>query len=397
MREPHSYRYYDHRPKARSWLVPLIFIVGTIVGAIVLFPPWQSKEERLETVRRRIEAKIGSVEQNVTLEKPAGVRTDKTLSYVGRPFKVIVYHTTKEDANRLVERTFAEIAAAAREVEEMVVSLTDSHKALGGRALAEDLRTHLNIAQLSDGRYDPTVEPLWAAYGFQSDQRRIPSARQVRSAVGVVDYRKLKVGDCPAETDEVNEGGPAKACPIQLRNTRGALALDLIAPGYVLKAARRILQSEQTIGWAVFAGRNVICSGHRGRGDWTFEMNDPRDLLHQFGTVSPPAGALAMAGVRDWIVVERSQQAHRYLNAATGIPGREAHFGAIWGEDPTITQVLAYLAIVVPEEEYLALLTEHFSNYEYVVLTKDHRELVSEGLKDHVDLERMLRGELRER
>lgn len=140
-------------------------------------------------------------------------------------------------------------------------------------ALIELATAALQIADKSEGAFDPTVGPLVARWGFGPIETG-----------GQPDWRGLQIG---------SEG---------IRKTRGDLTLDLcgIAKGWALDMAGAHLRSAGGAGLLIEVGGEFLALGHHPDGrDWRIAVESPLETLPAATTLRMPAGvAVATSGTR---------------------------------------------------------------------------------------------------
>jgi len=128
---------------------------------------------------------------------------------------------------------------------------------------ARVMRFALTLAERSGGAFDPTLGPVINLWGFgeQSDQRAVPSEREITDALRRVGHRHLTVTDC---------GELVKDTP-QL-----TLNLSAVAKGFGVDEIIRILRQQGfTNSYAAIAGE-VMASGHNARGTpWQVAITEP--------------------------------------------------------------------------------------------------------------------------
>ncbi len=115
----------------------------------------------------------------------------------------------------------------------------------------EVLLEALEIAQASDGLFDPTIGPLVTLWGIGSDDPKVPDQQQISQILEKVDYRSVAVD---AENSTV-------------RLPRAGMSLDLggIAKGYAADEVRTILREQGVESALINLGGNVLTVGKKPR------------------------------------------------------------------------------------------------------------------------------------
>jgi len=148
-------------------------------------------------------------------------------SAFGAHVSIEINHSDSAEAARLIERCVGEIRQLEQQFSLYRPDSAVSRLNRTGILVAPDpnmvalLRASLLFARITDGAFDPTVQPLWQLYADHFAQEKPdydgPSAHKVAAAVAKVGYSSLLVSD-----DRV------------ALNKRGAaITLNGIAQGYV--------------------------------------------------------------------------------------------------------------------------------------------------------------------
>jgi thiamine biosynthesis lipoprotein len=168
------------------------------------------------------------------------------------------------------------------------------------------IESALQLAELTAGRFDPTVGPLRRAWDFSSG--RVPSRREVEALMPLVDYRSVLRRDRT----------------VFLRRAGMEIDLGGVGKEYAVDRVADLLRKEG-VGQAIvnFAG-DVRTLGSRGDGrPWSVGVLDPRDRTRCRFSVRPIAGAgIATSGDYERGFVREGVRYHHILDATTGWPAR---------------------------------------------------------------------------
>ena len=168
------------------------------------------------------------------------------------------------------------------------------------------VRAALDMAHMTQGRFDPTVGPLRRAWDFKTS--RVPSADEISQLLPLVDAGAVSVRDRT----------------VFLRKPRMEIDLGGVGKEYAVDRAARILEAEG-IGSALvnFAG-DVRTIGSRGDGHpWKIGVADPRDRGRCRFAVRALGGAgVATSGDYERGFVKDGVRYHHILDARTGWPAR---------------------------------------------------------------------------
>lgn len=172
--------------------------------------------------------------------------------------------------------------------------------------LDEVLKVALEVANLSDGAFDPTIGSLTELWGIGTERARVPKGSEIEEALRLVDHRRLKrVGD---RRWTLGEGQ--------------RLDLGGIAKGY---CGDKLLEMARSFGlrWALLdLGGNVVLHGRPGR-PWRIGIQHPmRGRGGIVGVVEIESGPMAVvtSGVYERFFEAEGRIYHHILDPRTGRP-----------------------------------------------------------------------------
>jgi len=236
------------------------------------------------------------------------------------------------------------------------------------KASPELITRMLQVADLTDGAYDPTIIDLLELYGFSEKQ----------------DYERM---DNPALLQEIRQYVARRPSfreialdpDQQLVTTAHRQRLDLgsIGKGFAIDLAALALKSHQ--GYLINAGGDLRAGGTRKDGaDWKLgvvqlslpnkQLTDPQVI----GTVSSP---IALAGSGGW--VRRVAWFHHLLNPRDGLPQNNVSQSFVTASTATDADLWA-TALFVTGKEGLALLKAQ-NGIEGMLIMSDGTRHFSEG------------------
>ena len=231
---------------------------------------------------------------------------------------------------------------------------------------ADILEYALDMAQYTEGCYDPTIYPLVAAWGFTTDAYRIPGAEELRERITLVDYRKLTVG-----------GGKA-ALPAGMQIDLGG-----IAKGYAGDRVAALLKQKEIDSAIISLGGNIHVLGSK-----------PDGSAWKIGIKSPLGdGMLGALSVRDRCVItsgayeryfegEDGKKYGHIIDPDTGMPADNGVLSVtVVGEEGAQCDALSTALFVMGAEEACAFWKAH-EGFEMVILTDEKILYVTEGLDD---------------
>jgi FAD:protein FMN transferase len=164
--------------------------------------------------------------------------------------------------------------------------LTAVSRASGVRPVAvstdilEVMRQGMSLAELSGGRFDPSVGPLVKLWGIGGDLPRVPRADEIRGALELVDWRRVAVNE--------------KAGTVFLRTPGMCLDFGALIKGYAAVETGRVLSARGVASAIVDIGGSVLALGSSAQGGpWRVGLQEPG---------APPGSLIGVILARDEVV-----------------------------------------------------------------------------------------------
>lgn len=163
------------------------------------------------------------------------------------------------------------------------------------------LREARLVSERSDGAFDVTVQPLWAAYDRAHHAGRLPTDAERIAAQARTGWQQIEIG-----TDRV-----------RLRRSGMAITLNGIAQGYAADAVRTTLRAHG-IEHALIDTGEFNASGRNDRGlPWSVGIEDPHDPARLLTALRLNGRALATSSDhRSAFSADRRH--HHIIDPATG-------------------------------------------------------------------------------
>ncbi len=182
----------------------------------------------------------------------------------------------------------------------------------------QNLQVASEIYRLSDGAFDPTINPLVNYWGFGAEERAPVTA--VDSML--VDSLKAFVGLDKVKLEERDNGLLFLSKPLP------GVQLDFsaLAKGYGVDAVGRLLESKGVNHYLVEIGGEVVTRGVNKSGEvWSIGVNQPSEVstLTDFAAVLPlnSKGMATSGNYRNFYEVNGVKYSHT-INPETGFPER---------------------------------------------------------------------------
>lgn len=266
---------------------------------------------------------------------------------MGTMFDIIVYHSSRPDAERAIDKAMNEIV---RLDQVMSHYKADSNLSKlnreGGRgfvvvepSLYDVIQESIWFSRHSDGAFDVTIAPLLRAWKeAHADGRRL-SAREISVAKQCVGYEKMEV-----------------VAPDRIRFRSNCVEIDLggIGKGYAVDRAIAMLKADGIQRALVNAGGSSITSigAPPGTKGWPVTVGARKVLLLRDSSMST------------------SQQNGEILDPRTGSPTEITMAVSVVTRSATATDALSTTLVIVPFEEGVKLL-DSFPDASAVWLSPD--------------------------
>ncbi|MDR0381060.1 MAG: FAD:protein FMN transferase [Oscillospiraceae bacterium] len=251
-------------------------------------------------------------------------------------------------------------------------------RAASGRApvpVSEDtyglLTLALEVAALSGGAFDPTVEPLVALWGIGTGAAAVPAEADIARVLKLVDYRRV-VLDGTDRTVYLPEAG---------------MGLDLggIAKGYAADEANRLLD-EAGVTHAIldFGGNVLLRGGHPEGKPWRVGIRKPVPGEDGYACVLSlrDGTVVTSGGYERYFVAEDGAVYHHIMDPATGRPAETGLLSAtIICDNSARADALSTACFVLGLDGALALLGA-LDGVEGVLIASDRTIHTTPGLAD---------------
>lgn len=163
-------------------------------------------------------------------------------------------------------------------------------------------------AELTGGKFDITVGPLVKLWGINTSSENIPSVRDIKSAVDLIDYRNIVL----------NDGEKS----VMLGKKGMAIDLGGIAKGYIADAVAGILEKNNVKHAIVDLGGNIVAVGSKPNGtDWKIGLQTPFEPRGEaYGIVGVSGKAVVTSGIYERYFEKNGRIYHHIMDTTTGYP-----------------------------------------------------------------------------
>jgi len=228
----------------------------------------------------------------------------------------------------------------------------------------------IEFAEISDGRFDPTIGPLVQLWGIGSENAKIPTDQERDIATQLIDWKQV-------DLDKYDKS-------IYLKNPDMELDLGAIAKGYASDEVVRILKENNVDRGIINLGGNVYAYGEKIDGSpWRIGIQNPlSDRGEYIGIVDLKNKSVVTSGIYERYFEEDGVRYHHLLDTSTGFPIKtDLASVTIITESSIRADALSTILFVAGVEDGITLLEQHFPETEAIFVTLD-KHVYSTGLED---------------
>ena len=226
----------------------------------------------------------------------------------------------------------------------------------------------LEFSELSDGRFDISIEPCMALWDFTSEDRgTLPDASELAAAAEKVDWTKV----------DVNEEGVLipKGMSIDLGAIAKGYISDRIADYFIEKGVESALLN---------VGGNVRTVGLKPDGkNWRIGIQDPEGVRDQsiVGVVDLHGNSVVTSGIYERCFFVEDVRYHHILDPKTGLPA-DSDLSSVTILSPSSMDADAYATacVVLGSEKSLELLNG--LGMDAVMITRSGELLFTDGFEE---------------
>lgn len=293
-----------------------------------------------------------------------------------------VYDDNAEDAG-------AALACAQEEINalEALIAVTDAQSDIyavnhgGGQPVAVQERTAellsfaLRMAQETGGALEPTLYPVLRAWGFTTDENRIPSGGQIAGLLETVGYDRVQV---TADGVTVADG----------------MMLDLgsVGKGYAGDRAEQILREKGIDSAILDIGGNIQAVGTKPDGsDWKLGLRSPFGE-GIFGTLQIADKAVVTSGNYErYFIGEDGVRYGHILDPRTGYPVDNGLASVtVIAKEGKVCDALSTALFVMGLEDAIRYwrTRQEEQPFDMILVTEEKEVYVTEEIKDRFNLQK---------
>ena len=233
------------------------------------------------------------------------------------------------------------------------------------------IKKALYYAELSGGKFDPTIGPVVDLWGIGTEEARVPEDEEIQEALELVGYEKLVLDE--------------EAMTVYL--TLEGMSLDLggIAKGYAADELVVMLRNTDVERAMINLGGNIFAYGEKKGGEaYKVAVQTPYDSRNTyFGYVEVKDMAVVTSGPYERYIEENGQIYHHIFDATRGYPvSGDVVSTTIVAPNAMDADALSTLLFTMSPEEGLALI-EKMNGTDCLYVDRDFGLVLSGGVKDN--------------
>lgn len=251
-----------------------------------------------------------------------------------------------------------------------VVKLNEAKNA----TLSEDggylVERALELNKETDGAFDIAIYPVMEAWGFPTQNFRVPSADELTELLKHVDASEISYNKATRE--------------ISFADSQMKIDLGGIAKGYTSSRIMDIFKENGITSGLVNLGGNVQALGAKTDGsNWRVAVQSPDDTEDYLGVLSIQDKAVITSGGYERYFEQDGVTYHHIIDPKTGYPAENGLVSVtIVSEDGTLADGLSTSLFIMGKEKAAEFWRAHSEEFDAVLVTDDGTIYVTEGLKD---------------
>lgn len=242
-------------------------------------------------------------------------------------------------------------------------------------ALHEDTRALLSraleVSASTGGIFDCTIEPVMDAWGFTTQNYRVPSADELQQLLTRVDYK------------QVRQNGSDVSIPADVQVDLGG-----IAKGYTSDRIMQVLADNGVTSGIVSLGGNVQALGCKPDGSkWRVAVQDPENSEENFAVIEIEDEAVITSGGYQRYFEEDGATYHHIIDPRTGYPADSGIISStIISHDGTLADGLSTSLFIMGVDDALDYWRAHSDEFDAILMDENGTVYVTDGIADRCSL-----------
>ncbi|MGH4118515.1 FAD:protein FMN transferase [Clostridium sp.] len=304
---------------------------------------------------------------------------EKKIYMMGTIIDLKVYGKNAEEATEKAIKRVEEIEnKMSVNIETSEISKLNTKAGVSGEKLSADtysvIEKAVQYSKLTEGAFDPTIEPIVKLWGIGTDAERVPSVDEITEKLKLVDYK-----------DIILDGGNSTA---QLKRTNQAIDLGAIAKGYTADEIKGILLENKISSAIINLGGNIYAMGNKEDGaKWNIGIQNPLDERGKYlGTVTVSDKSVVTSGNYERFFMVGTKRYHHIFDPKNGYPSENGIISTTIISDKSIDGDVLSTSTYIMGINKAQKLVESIEGVEAIFITDDKKIYVTSGIKDSFKL-----------
>jgi FAD:protein FMN transferase len=314
---------------------------------------------------------VGCTKQNAEPTEPLS----RTEVWLDTPCKVTIYDNATEEN---LDKAFAALKSVHDKMnvnsEDSEVSKINKNAGIDYVKVSDETFYVISEAKkysgITKGKFDISVGPLVKLWGINTDHERVPSEKEVKQNLALVNYNDILLNE--------------KDKSVMLKNKGMSIDLGGIAKGYAADAIAKELKKNGVDHALINLGGNILTLGGKPDGtDWRVGVQNPFSPRGDYlGIVAVTDKAIVTSGIYERFFEQDNKIYHHIFDTSTGYPVDNTLSSVTIITDDSINGDALAKAFTMGLEEGLKFV-EGYEGIEGIFITKNQEVYVTSGLKDN--------------
>lgn len=278
---------------------------------------------------------------------------------------------TLKDARSKVEELEALWSAADESSEIYALNNSKGETVTVSDETRDLLEFTLSMADETDGMLDPTIYPVLLAWGFTTEENRIPGENELQALLQDVGYERIKI-----EGNEVTVPDGMK------------LDMGAVGKGYIGDVLTGILKEAGITSALLDLGGNVQVIGTKPDGSkWRLGLRSPFEEESCLGVIEIADAAVVTSGSYErYFIGEDGKRYGHIIDPFTGYPAESGLASVtVVAEEGKLCDALSTALFVMGREEAETYWRGH-GKFDMILITEEKEVYITEGLEDAFSL-----------
>ena len=244
----------------------------------------------------------------------------------------------------------------------------------GSATLSKDaaylVQRSLEIYDSTGGAFEISIYPIMQAWGFTTQNYRIPKKSELKSLLKKVDSKQIQFSE---DSGKISFG-------------KKGMEIDLggIAKGYTSGRIMDIFREQGIQSGVVSLGGNVQVMGSKTDGSlWRVAVENPKDESDYLGVLETKDRAVITSGGYERYFEEDGKRYHHIIDPKTGYPADSGLSSVtIISSDGTLADGLSTSLFIMGKKKAIAYWKQHKDEFDAILVDDDGKLFVTEGVAD---------------